>query len=84
MDVFEHIKNNVKYPCGDAMEVYNLWISYFNNDTSYTSFITGKLLDLIRSIDFMDNLNYFYTLAISIFIIERAIMNIMTREETGK
>lgn len=81
MDVFEHIKNNVKYPCGDAMEVYNLWISYFNNDTS---FITGKLLDLVRSIDFMDNLNYFYTLAISIFIIERAIMNIMTREETGK
>lgn len=79
MDVFEHIRDNKKYAQGDNKELYNLWVSYFNDED--ISFITSRLLDIIKNIEYMDNLNYFYTLGISIFILEKSIMNIMARDE---
>ena len=69
-DVLDHIKNKKLYELGNDKELYNLWISYFNNNKD---FIKGDILKLIKNIDFMDNLECFYALPISIFIIEKYI-----------
>ena len=74
MDVLEHIKSGEMYEKGNEKECYNLWIAYFNDDTD---FIKGDLLGLLKKIDFMDNLNSFYMLPISIFIIEKYITNLL-------
>ena len=73
-DILDHIKTNELYNKGDKNEIYNLWISYFNNNKD---FIHGDIINLIKSVDYMDNLDCFYTLAISIFIIEQYIKMLM-------
>ena len=70
MDIIEHIRNNIEYERGNTKEVYNIWIRYFNGKDDY---INGDLLSKIRCIDSMDNLNYFYTLAITIYILEQYV-----------
>ena len=70
MDIIDHIKSNKLFDKGDISEIYNLWISYFNNNKD---FIRGDILNLLKNVDYMDNLNCFYTLGISIFIIEQYI-----------
>jgi hypothetical protein len=77
MDIIEHIKNNTLYETGDGKEYYNLWISFFNGDTD---FIKGDLLSLLRKTDYMDNLECFYALAISIYIMEQSIYRLMKEE----
>lgn len=69
-DVVEHIRSNTLYEKGNDKEIYNLWISYVNNNKD---FIRGDILSIIRNIDYLDNLNCFYSLSISIFIIEQYI-----------
>ncbi len=69
-DVIDRIKSNELFDKGDSNEIYNLWISYFNNNKD---FIHGDILNLIKSIDCMDNLECFYAFGISIFIIEQYI-----------
>lgn len=78
MDVIDHIKSGEMYEKGDKMELYNLWIAYFKNDKE---FIKGEIAELIKNIDYMNSLDYFYALAISIFIIERMIENLMAEVE---
>lgn len=70
MDIIEHIRNNIEYERGNTKEVYNIWIRYFNRKNDY---INGDLLSKIRCMDSMDNLNYFYTLAITIYILEQYV-----------
>ena len=70
MDVIEHIRENKMYDKGDKNEIYNLCIAYFNNNKN---FIRGDILELIKNADYMNNLDCFYVLAISIFIIEKMI-----------
>lgn len=74
MDVIDHIRNNEMYEKGDKMEIYNLWIAYFNNDRD---FIKGNIVDIVKNAEYMNNLNCFYALGISIFIIERMIEQLM-------
>lgn len=69
-DVIDKIRSNELYEKGNDKEFYNLWISYFNNNKD---FIKGNIIDLIKKIDYTDNLECFYALAISIFIIEKYI-----------
>lgn len=76
MDVIEHINENKYYEIGDEKEYYNLWIAYFNNNKD---FINGDLLDTVNKTDFMDNLNCFYSLAITIFILERYINKLLEK-----
>lgn len=73
-EVMQKIKNNEYFADGDK-KYYNLWISYFNNDTD---FIRENLIDTIRDIDYRDNLEYFYAIPISIFIIKK-YMDIMIK-----
>ena len=73
-DVIDHIKSNKLFEKGNPNEIYNLWISYFNNNKD---FIHGNILDLIKNIDCMDNLECFYAFGISIFIIEQYIKNLL-------
>lgn len=75
MDVLEHIRSGILYEKGDKNEYYNLWISYFNN----TEFIEGNIIDLVKNMDYMDNLNCFYAIPISIFIIEQYIFNLLKK-----
>lgn len=75
-EVIFAIRDN-KYFDNDSNKMhYNLWIAYFNEDNNW---IKDNLLDSIKSIDYVDNLEYFYTLAISIFIIERYIESIIKK-----
>ena len=76
MDVIEHINENKYYEMGNEKEYYNLWIAYFNNNKD---FINGNLLDIVNKTDFMDNLNCFYSLAITIFILERYINKLLEK-----
>lgn len=69
-DVIDRIRSNTPYEKGNPNEYYNLWISYFNNNKD---FIRGDILSIIKNIEYMDNLECFYALAISIFIIEQYI-----------
>lgn len=69
-DIIDHIKSGELYEKGNDKELYNLWISYFNNNKD---FIRGNILNLVKSVDFMDNLECFYALAITIFVIEKYI-----------
>lgn len=74
-EVLERIKENKSYDEKDNKEFYNLWIGYFNESDQY---ITGRLMDLIRKMDYEDNLTLFYALPINIFIIEKYIENLMS------
>jgi len=69
-EVIFAIKKNEYFDKNSNKSHYNLWIAYFNTDNDW---IRDNLLDSIRSIDYMNNLDHFYALAISIFIIERYI-----------
>lgn len=74
-DVLEHIESGKYYELGNPREFYNLWIAYFNNGKD---FIKGNMIDTIISEDFKDNLSNFYTLGITIFILEKYISNLLT------
>lgn len=74
-DVIEHIESGKYYELGNDKEFYNLWIAYFNNDKD---FIKGNMIELITKEDYMDNLSNFYTLGITIFILEKCISNLLT------
>lgn len=69
MDVMEHISKNSYYSRGHQNEIYNLWIAYFNNKKD---FITSDFIkEALVSTNYMDNLNSFYGLAFTIFILEQ-------------
>lgn len=75
LDVLDHIESNIKYEAGNPRELFNLWITYFNNDKD---FITGDVIDLIMKQEYTDSLYNFYTLVITIFILEKYIDNLLT------
>jgi hypothetical protein len=76
MDVIEHIRNNIMYEKGNKKEIYNLWVAFFNNDKD---FVKGNLIELIRNADYMNNMDCFYMLAISIYILERYVKNLLEK-----
>ena len=76
MDIIEHIKNNEMYEKGNNKEIYNLWIAFFNNNKD---FITGDIISLIKNADYMDNMSCFYTLAVSIYILEQYMKNLLAK-----
>lgn len=76
MDVIEHINEGKYYEKGNEKEYYNLWIAYFNNNKD---FINGDILSIVNKTDFMDNLDCFYSLAITIFILERYVKNLIRK-----
>lgn len=74
-EVLEHIESGKYFEPGNSREFYNLWIAYFNNNTDY---IKGSVIDIIMKTDFVDNLSNFYTLGITIFILEKYIAKLLT------
>ena len=74
-DIIDRIRDNKPFEKGNEKEIYNLWISYFNNEKD---FIKGDVLSMIKNADYMDNLECFYMLGISIFIIERYIKMLLS------
>ena len=74
-DVLEHIESGEYYETGDKREFYNLWIAYFNDNKD---FVKGSVIDIIMKTDFVDSLYDFYTLGITIFILERYITKLLT------
>lgn len=76
MDVINHIRDNAMYEKGNKKEVYNLWVAFFNNNKD---FIKGDLVSLLRNADYMNNIDCFYMLAISIYILEKYVKNILAK-----
>lgn len=76
MDVIEHITNHEYYEDGNDKAAYNLWIAYFNNDKER---LNGNLVDVIRNIDYMENMDYFYMLPITIFILEQHVKSLLAK-----
>ena len=74
-DIIDRIRQNKPFEKGNEREIYNLWISYFNNEKD---FIKGDILSMIKNADYMDNMECFYMLGISIFIIERYIKMLLS------
>lgn len=74
-DVLEHINSNTMYDTGDEKECYNLWIAYFNDNDD---FLKGDILSLLNKTDYMDNMDCFYMLGISIYIIETYIKHLLS------
>lgn len=72
-DIMDHIRNNTMYDAGSDKEYYNLWIAFFNNNMDA---IDSSMIDLIRKTEYMDNLECFYALLITMFIIEKYIANL--------
>ena len=75
MDVLEHISSNTMYDEDDPNVVYNLWIAYFNNSMSN---LKGNIVEIVKRIDYMDNLPHFYALGITIFILEQYITSLLS------
>lgn len=73
-EIIDRINNGEYFEKGDKYEVYNLWISFFNN---IDNMITGDILEMIRSIDYMDNMEFFYCLGITIYILEKYINTLL-------
>ena len=76
MSVIEHITNHEYYEKGNTNEAYNLWIAYFNNDKDK---FDGDLVDIVRSIDYMENMEFFYMLPIAIFILEQYVKSLLEK-----
>lgn len=77
MDIIEHIMKNIEYERGNKKEFYNLWVAYFNNNENY---LKGDLLSKIKHIDYMDNIDCFYALGVTIFILERYVGNLLKKK----
>ena len=76
MDIIEHIKSNTYYERGNSKETYNLWIAYFNNDNN---FINGNMVELVKNMNYMENIDVFYMLPITIFILEEFVRSLVTK-----
>ena len=76
MDVIEHIDKHIYYEKGNSKEVYNLWVAYFNNDKDR---FTGALISTIRDIDYMENMEFFYMIPITIFILEQYVKSLLVK-----
>lgn len=73
-EVIDRIRTNTMFDKEDKNEYFNLWIAYFNdNDTV----IRGDILQLLKTMDYTDNTQYFYSIIISIFILERSIKKLL-------
>lgn len=70
MDIIEHIQKNIAYEKGNKREYYNLWIAFFNNDFEY---LKGDLLSKIKLFESFNNLECFYAMGITIYILEKYI-----------
>ena len=76
MDIIEHIKSNTYYERGNSKEAYNLWIAYFNNDNN---FINGDMVELVKNMNYMENIDVFYMLPITIFILEEFVRSLVAK-----
>lgn len=75
-DVIGRIKSREKYSKYDDKVFYNIWIDYFNSEEK---FMNDDCIKIIQQIDYMDNMQYFYSLPITIFMIENYIRNILKK-----
>ena len=73
-EIIDRINSGENYEKGDSGEIYNLWVNFFNNSDNI---INGDLLEMIRSMDYMDNIECFYCLGITIYILEQSINTLM-------
>ena len=78
IEVIERIKSGELYTELDSVDkqVYNLLIAYFKKDYEY---IKGNLIDMIRQLDYTDNIRYFYIIPINLFIIKSFILHLMEK-----
>lgn len=72
-EVIEHIKTG-KYFEDKNMIPYNLLIAYFNSDSSY---ISDKLIDVLKYTDYAESKEFYYLIPIDIFIINHFIESLM-------
>lgn len=75
--LFDNITTNTYYPDHDPKKFYNLWIAYFNNNNGFIKSLNGDMLSFIKNYDYVNNIDCFYGLGISIFIIEKYIEKLM-------
>ena len=78
IEVIERCKSGEFYQDTDSIEkqVYNLMIAYFKKDYDY---IKGNLIDMIRQMDYTENIQYFYLIPINLFIIKSFILHLMEK-----
>lgn len=74
-DLFDRIENNEMYEKDSDKEFYNLWIAYMNGNDKY---ISEDYIKTLKKIDFCNNLDCFYALAITIFVIERCMNSLLS------
>jgi len=73
-DLADRIKSNTYYDEGDTNFIYNLWIAYFNNDTSY---LNESMIDIIRNYDYKNNKECFYMIPITMYILSKFTEGLM-------
>lgn len=78
IEVIERCKSGELYKDTDTVEkqAYNLMIAYFKKDYDY---IKGNLIDMLRQMDYTDNIQYFYLIPINLFIIKSFILHLMEK-----
>ena len=78
IEVIERCKTGELYHDTDTVEkqCYNLMIAYFKKDYDY---IKGNLIDMIRQMEYTDNIQYFYLIPINLFIIKSFILHLMEK-----
>lgn len=78
IEVIERCKSGELYKDTDIVEkqAYNLMIAYFKKDYDY---IKGNLIDMLRQMDYTDNIQYFYLIPINLFIIKSFILHLMEK-----
>ena len=74
-ELIENIKNHQYFDESDDRFIYNLLISYMNDDEEY---IKTNVLACIHKFDITDNKDSFYGLIFSMYIIEKFIQSLLS------
>lgn len=75
-ELIGRIDSGEMYKEGTINEIYNKWIEYFNNGSS--DIVAGDLLNVLQNAEYMDNMEFFYLIPITIFILKQSIASILS------
>ena len=76
-DIIDHINSGELYDQSDDKCFYNIWIAYFNKTDK--NFVTSDMLEFVNKADFMNSMESFYGLAITIYILEQYVYGLMAK-----
>lgn len=80
-DVIKHCKDNEYYDKSSKDSIYNIWVAFFNDKNRV---ISDKMINFIENIDYAMSQELFYTIPITMYMIQYCIKNTIKALPTSK